>query len=44
MSTPQKELPNIISSEKVFEGRVINFTVDTVSEGEHTYKREVVHH
>ena len=44
MSTPQKELPKIISSEKVFEGRVFNVTVDTVSEGEHTYKREVVHH
>jgi len=44
MSTPHKELPKIISSEKVFEGRVFNVTVDTVSEGEHTYKREVVHH
>ena len=44
MSTPNKELPKIISSEKVFEGRVFNVTVDTVSEGEHTYKREVVHH
>ena len=44
MSTPQKELPKIINSEKVFEGRVFNVTVDTVSEGEHTYKREVVHH
>ncbi|HEV8188005.1 MAG TPA: NUDIX hydrolase [Pyrinomonadaceae bacterium] len=44
MSTPQKELPKIINSEKVFEGRVFNVTVDTVSEGEHTYIREVVHH
>jgi len=44
MSTPHKELPKIISSERVFEGRVFNVTVDTVSEGEHTYKREVVHH
>ena len=44
MSTPQKELPKIIKSEKVFEGRVFNVTVDTVSEGEHTYIREVVHH
>ncbi len=44
MSTPHKELPKIISSEKVFEGRVFNVTVDTVSEGEQTYKREVVHH
>ena len=44
MTTPHKELPKIINSEKVFEGRVFNVTVDTVSEGEHTYKREVVHH
>src|SRR6185503_10738516 len=44
MSTPHKELPKIISSEKVFDGRVFSVTVDTVSEGEHTYKREVVHH
>ena len=44
MTTPHKELPKIVSSEKVFEGLVFNVTVDTVSEGEHTYKREVVHH
>jgi len=44
MSTPHKELPRIINSEKVFEGRVFNVTVDTIIEGEHTYKREVVHH
>jgi ADP-ribose pyrophosphatase len=44
MSTPQRELPKILSSQKVFEGRVINVTVDTVSEGELTYQREVVHH
>jgi ADP-ribose pyrophosphatase len=44
MSTPHKELPKIINSEKVFQGRVFNVTVDTISEGEQTYKREVVHH
>lgn len=44
MSTPHKELPKILDSKKVFEGRVFNVTVDTVSEGEQTYKREVVHH
>jgi ADP-ribose pyrophosphatase len=38
------ELPKIISSQKVFSGRVFNVTVDTVSEGEKTYQREVVHH
>jgi len=34
----------IVSSQKVFAGRVFNVTVDTVSEGELTYQREVVHH
>ena len=38
------ELPKIISSQKVFSGRVFNVTVDTVREGELTYQREVVHH
>lgn len=44
MSTPHAELPKIISSQKVFAGRVFNVTVDTVREGELTYQREVVHH
>ncbi|HEX3253871.1 MAG TPA: NUDIX hydrolase [Pyrinomonadaceae bacterium] len=44
MSTSNKELPKILNSQKVFEGRVFNVTVDTVSEGEITYQREVVHH
>jgi len=44
MSKPERELPKILSSQKVFEGRVFNVTVDTVSEGELTYQREVVHH
>ena len=44
MSTPERELPKILSSQKVFDGRVFNVTVDTVSEGELTYQREVVHH
>ena len=41
---PHTELPKIINSQKVFEGRIFNVTVDTVSEGELTYQREVVHH
>ncbi len=41
---PHKALPKTISSQKVFEGRVFNVTVDTVREGELTYQREVVHH
>lgn len=44
MTTPPRELPKIINSQKVFDGRVFNVTVDTVSEGEVTYQREVVHH
>src|ERR671918_1861617 len=44
MTTPHKELPKTINSQKVFEGRVFNVTVDTVREGELTYQREVVHH
>ena len=44
MSTPHKELPNIVSSQKVFEGRIFKVTVDTIREGELTYQREVVHH
>jgi ADP-ribose pyrophosphatase len=44
MTTPHKELPRIISSQKVFAGRIFSVTVDTVSEGELTYQREVVHH
>ena len=44
MTTPHRDLPKIISSQKVFDGRVFTVTVDTISEGELTYKREVVHH
>ena len=44
MSSPQDQLPKIISSQKVFSGNVFNVTVDTVREGELTYQREVVHH
>jgi ADP-ribose pyrophosphatase len=44
MTTPREELPKIISSQKVFEGRIISVTVDTISKGELTYQREVVHH
>ena len=44
MSSPHDELPKIISSQKVFSGRVFDVTVDTVQEGELTYQREVVHH
>jgi ADP-ribose pyrophosphatase len=42
--TTHQELPKILSSQKVFDGRVFKVTVDTISEGELTYQREVVHH
>src|SRR5215204_7437320 len=44
MTTPHEELPKILNSQKVFDGRVFKVTVDTVSEGDLTYQREVVHH
>jgi len=44
MTTQHKELPKILNSQKVFDGRVFKVTVDTVSEGELTYQRDVVHH
>ena len=44
MTMPNKELPKIVNSHKVFDGRVVKVTVDTVSEGDLTYQREVVHH
>ena len=44
MTTPHKELPKILNSQTVFDGRVFKVTVDTINEGELTYQREVVHH
>ena len=38
------DAPKAIASETIFRGRVIEVSVDTVSEGEITYQREVVHH
>ena len=38
------ELPKVIDSQTIFRGRVFEVSVDTVSEGEKTYVREVVHH
>jgi ADP-ribose pyrophosphatase len=44
MDTSHKEAPRVIASQSIFRGRVVEVTVDTVSEGEITYQREVVHH
>jgi len=38
------ELPRVIDTKTIFRGRVFEVSVDTVSEGEKTYPREVVHH
>ena len=38
------ELPKVIDSQSIYRGRVFEVTVDTISEGEKTYAREVVHH
>ena len=38
------ELPRLIESETIFRGRVFEVTVDTVTEAEKTYVRDVVHH
>lgn len=44
MDTSQKDAPEILDTEEVYHGRVIDVSVYTVREGEATYKREVVHH
>ena len=38
------ELPKVIESQTIFRGRVFEVTVDTVTEAEKTYVRDVVHH
>lgn len=38
------ELPKVVESKSIFRGRIIEVTVDTVSEGDITYEREVVRH
>ena len=44
MTSTDKRIPRILESTEIFRGRVFDITVDTVREGETTYKREVVHH
>jgi ADP-ribose pyrophosphatase len=44
MTTPHKELPKILNSQKIYDGRVFKVTVDIVREGDLTYQRDVVHH
>jgi ADP-ribose pyrophosphatase len=42
--TSQQEPPEVLASEPIFKGRVIEVAVDTVREGAQVYKREVVRH
>lgn len=44
MTQPAQQSPQIVDSTEIFSGRVFSVTVDTIREGEMTYKREVVHH
>jgi len=44
MATPNIKAPEILDTEEVYHGRVIDVAVYTVREHEVTYKREVVHH
>ena len=39
-----EDLPKVIDSQRVFEGKVFDVAVDTVREGELVYKRDVVRH
>ena len=44
MESSDEELPQVLSSEEVYAGRLISVARDTVREGEVTYVREVVKH
>ena len=44
MDTSHKEQPEVLASEEVYAGSVVGLVVDTVREGDVTYKREVVRH
>jgi ADP-ribose pyrophosphatase len=44
MNTEKRAAPEILDTEEVYHGRVIDVAVYTVREGDLTYKREVVHH
>jgi ADP-ribose pyrophosphatase len=44
MATPDTDAPEVLSTEEVYHGSVIDVAVYTVRERDITYKREVVHH
>lgn len=39
-----RELPELLASEEIYRGRVVDLTLDRVREGDVTYEREVVRH
>ncbi len=44
MSSMEKQIPKLVASNEIYQGRIFDVTVDTVSEGDKSYVREVVHH
>ena len=44
MDTSHKEQPEVLASEEIYNGQVVGLVVDTVREGDVTYRREVVRH
>ena len=44
MDTSDTEIPEVIASQEIYQGRVIDVSVYTVREAGQTYMREVVHH
>jgi ADP-ribose pyrophosphatase len=44
MDTSHKEQPEVVSSEEIFKGKLIDVVRDTVREDDKTYTREVVRH
>jgi ADP-ribose pyrophosphatase len=44
MAVDKMELPEVLASEEVYHGRILDVSIYTVRENEQTYKREVVHH
>lgn len=44
MDASDKETPEILTSERIYRGRIFEVQVDTIREGDKTYTREVVRH
>lgn len=44
MAEPERDAPEVLSTEEIYHGRVFDVSVSTIREGGATYKREIVHH